>query len=72
MFPVVGILTGKLKSEDARTLNVVRNTFFSGLMKACSLLCSLIVVPITINYLNTENYGIWMAMTSIIYWFAFF
>lgn len=72
MFPVISFLTGKLKSEDARTLNVVRNTFFSGLMKACSLLCSLIVVPITINYLNTENYGIWMAMTSIIYWFAFF
>lgn len=72
MFPVISFLTGKLKSEDARTMNVVRNTFFSGLMKACSLLCSLIVVPITINYLNTENYGIWMAMTSIIYWFAFF
>lgn len=68
----MNILTGKLKPEDARTSNVVRNTFYSGLMKVCSLLCSLVVVPVTINYLNTENYGIWMAMTSIIYWFAFF
>ncbi|MCI5817422.1 MAG: hypothetical protein MR017_00975 [Paraprevotella sp.] len=44
----------------------------TALMKVAVLLCSLIMVPITLNYLNAENYGIWMAMTSILYWFAFF
>ncbi len=41
-------------------------------MKVAALACSLVMVPITIDYLNAENYGIWMAMTSILYWFAFF
>ena len=44
----------------------------TALMKVAVLLCSLVMVPITLNYLNAENYGIWMAMTSILYWFAFF
>ena len=40
-------------------------------MKMLSLLCSLVMVPITIDYLDTEHYGIWMAITSILYWFCF-
>lgn len=61
-----------MKSGDARTANVIRNTVLSAVMKIASLACSLVMVPITIDYLNPENYGIWMAMTSILYWFAFF
>ncbi len=56
---------------DARTLNVVKNTFASGIMKVCTLLCSLLIVPITIDYMDNERYGIWMTLSSIIYWFAF-
>jgi O-antigen/teichoic acid export membrane protein len=29
-------------------------------------------VPVTLHYLNNDVYGIWMAMTSILYWFSFF
>lgn len=54
-----------------RTRNVMLNSLASGMMKICSLACSLIIVPITIDYLNPENYGLWMAITSILYWIAF-
>lgn len=60
-----------LAGKDQRTTNVVRNVVMSAGMKVVSLLCSLLVVPLTIDYLNAENYGIWMAITSVLYWFAF-
>jgi len=56
---------------NQRSRTVLMNTIASGAMKGCSLLCSLIMVPLTISYLNPENYGIWMAMTSVLYWFVF-
>ena len=52
--------------KDHRSRVVIGNIIVSGAMKGCSLLCSLIMVPLTINYLNPENYGIWMAMTSML------
>jgi O-antigen/teichoic acid export membrane protein len=30
------------------------------------------VVPLTIDYLNNENYGIWLTLSSFISWFSFF
>jgi len=30
------------------------------------------IVPITINYLDTNNYGIWLTISSFIGWFSFF
>lgn len=68
----VAIKQKLFKSDNQRTANVIRNTIMSAAMKIASLACSLAIVPITIDYLNAENYGIWMAMTSILYWFAFF
>lgn len=62
----------KMSEYDKRTLNVIRNSIATAVLKAGILACSLIMVPITLDYLNPENYGIWMAMTSILYWFAFF
>lgn len=57
--------------DDQRSANVVRNSVISGILKMSTLACSLLMVPVTIGYLNQENYGIWMAMTSILYWFVF-
>ena len=62
----------RILKGDVRIHNVIINIMMSGIMKAATLACSFVMVPITIDYLNTENYGIWMAMTSILYWFAFF
>lgn len=58
-------------SKDRRTTNVVVNSMASAILKSVSMLCSLAIVPMTVNYLNAEVYGIWMAISSIIYWIAF-
>lgn len=44
------------------------NILFSGILKIISLSTSLLIIPITINYLNNEIYGIWMTITSVLFW----
>ena len=65
-------IKNRFSTLDKRSAIVIKNSMATALMKVAVLLCSLVTVPITLNYLNAENYGIWMAMTSILYWFAFF
>jgi O-antigen/teichoic acid export membrane protein len=38
----------------------------SGLTKSVSILTSLISVPLTLTYLGTERYGLWMTINSVI------
>jgi len=40
--------------------------------QALAIALSYLLVPLTINYLNTELYGIWMTLLSIMMWVAFF
>ena len=35
-------------------------------------MANFLLVPLTINYLDTENYGIWLTLSSFIAWFSFF
>ena len=57
---------------EKRNTMLRNNILLSSMLKAIGLCCSLIIVPITLNYLNNEEYGIWLTITSILYWFAFF
>lgn len=57
---------------NSRNKMLKNNILFSGFLKIVGLLTSLVIVPITINYLNNEVYGIWMTITSILYWITTF
>ena len=48
------------------------NILLSGIIKAVGLFTSLLVVPATLDYLDKEQYGIWMTISSILIWFSFF
>lgn len=61
-----------LKTKDARSRLLRTNIVYSMLLKIVGLTTSLLIVPITIDYLNNEVYGIWLTISSILYWFAFF
>lgn len=43
-------------------------TFFKGL----SIAISLILVPMTLNYVDSGTYGIWLTLSSIVGWISFF
>jgi len=41
-------------------------------LKSISILSSFVLVPITLNYLDKEKYGLWLTISSLIGWFNFF
>ena len=55
-----------------RTKIVKRNIFLSIVIKGCSIFINLLFVPITLNYINQERYGIWLTLSSVVMWFNFF
>lgn len=55
-----------------RTQGVVRNIGMSVAARVVSILSTLLIVPLTIDYVNPTYYGIWMTFSSIIAWIGFF
>lgn len=48
------------------------NVLLSGILKAAGILCTYLLVPLTIDYLNKDTYGVWLAITNVLYYFSFF
>ena len=48
----------KTQRGESRNRMLLRNVLFSGILKVVGLLTSLFIVPVTINYLNNEVYGV--------------
>ena len=59
-----------IKSD--RTKNIAKHIGWSMFYKIGSIIANFLLVPLTINYLDTENYGIWLTLSSFIGWFSFF
>jgi O-antigen/teichoic acid export membrane protein len=63
---------GIFKSDDKRNVSLRNNILLSGLFKMIGLFTSLLIVPVTLGYLDNEVYGIWMTITSIMYMISTF
>lgn len=59
------------KGHD-RSVKAKKNIIASFFIKGVSIVISLILVPLTINYINPSRYGIWITLSSIVGWFSFF
>ena len=57
---------------NKRTLRAKKNISVSFISKGISILISFLIVPLTLGYVGKVEYGIWMTISSIIHWFAFF
>jgi O-antigen/teichoic acid export membrane protein len=55
-----------------RSAKARRNVFWMLFIKGGSMLAGLMLVPITLDYVDNETYGIWLALSSMTAWFAFF
>src|SRR5690554_2911969 len=62
----------KLNTGQERSVKAKKNILGSLVIKGLSIAISFLLVPLTINYINTSNYGIWLAISSIVGWFSFF
>ena len=65
-------ILNKLGISSNRTINLTKHIGLSFLFKLCAILANFMLVPLTINYLGTTNYGVWLIISSFIGWFTFF
>ena len=61
-----------LTQGHERSVKTKKNIVTSMLIKCVSILISFMLIPLALNYLNPVKYGIWLTLTSVIGWFAFF
>jgi len=55
--------------RSARAKKNIAAMFF---LKGVSAVCSLIIVPLTIDYVSKYEYGIWLTISSLVAWLSFF
>ena len=59
-------------ASSGRTRKAQVNIVGMLLIKGCNILINLAYVPLLINSLNQDRYGIWLTITTIVSWIAFF
>lgn len=69
---IIAYFTSFFSKGHERTLLAKKNIFYSLILKGGSILIGLLLVPLTISYVNPSKYGIWLTLSSIISWFSFF
>ena len=57
---------------NQRSLNAKKNIIGALLIKGLSIITGLVLVPLTIHYINPSKYGIWLTLSSMIAWISFF
>lgn len=60
------------KNSQARTKLLVKNIIAGFFIKGGSVVCMLLLVPLTIDFVDIKQYGIWLTLSSIIGWASFF
>lgn len=69
---VITRINGFINRGQKRSVKAKKNILASFFIRGASIGVSLLLVPITINYINPSRYGVWLTLSSIIGWFAFF
>lgn len=65
-------ILNKLTSGSERSVLVKKNIFGAFGLKGINIVVSFVLVPLTIGYVSSQTYGIWMTLSSILAWLAFF
>jgi O-antigen/teichoic acid export membrane protein len=55
-----------------RSVKAKKNILISIVLRGIGIAISLLLVPLTIDYIDASRYGIWLTISSIIGWFSFF
>jgi O-antigen/teichoic acid export membrane protein len=66
------LIRAMFNNHNERSANTIKNIIASFILYGINVLISLLLVPITINYVNPTQYGIWLTLISIIGWFSLF
>lgn len=61
-----------INKGHSRSVRAKKNILLSFFIKGGSIAVSIVSVPITLHYVNPDQYGIWLTLTSLLSWFGFF
>ena len=61
-----------LNRGDERNIIAKKNIIASFVIKMVGIVISLIMVPMTINYVSPTQYGLWLTISSIVTWISYF
>lgn len=67
LYQKLGIRDGHQRSTKAK-----KNIVSSILIKGANILLNLFYVPILLDYLGQEEYGVWLTISSVVAWLGFF
>lgn len=65
-------LSSWLGSGHERSVRLKKHISASFLLKSASIFISLLFFPLLVDLLGQEKFGIWLTLSSVITWFAFF
>ncbi|MGM9870423.1 MAG: lipopolysaccharide biosynthesis protein [Muribaculaceae bacterium] len=68
-FEILNKIRSLLHSDDSRSQKLKSNIILSILLKGISILVTFLLVPATIDYVDSEVYGIWLTLAAILVWF---
>jgi len=65
-------LNNTFKTGHERSIKAKKNILASIVIKGLSIGISLVLVPMTLSYVDNSRYGIWLTLSSIVAWLSFF
>lgn len=66
------MISGFFNKGHERSIKAKKNIIATIVIRVFSILISFMLVPLTINYVHSNSYGIWLALSSIVAWASFF
>ncbi len=57
-----------MSQNDGRTKNVKKNILYSFILKGLSVGLTFVLLPLTVDYLDSTEYGIWVTLFSVMNW----
>lgn len=72
MIKILSIINNFLFKGEQRSVQAKKSIVSLLIIRILSMPISFILVPLTIDYVDSEQYGIWLAISSIVAWMSFF
>lgn len=69
---IFSVILNFVNRGQERSVKAKKNIIGSLFIKGTSIVISILLVPIAINYVNVSQYGVWLTLSSIVVWFSFF
>ena len=62
----------KILNGSGRSVKAKKNIIYMLLIKGLNIFFGLFTLPLTLNYVDKETYGLWIALSSMVTWISFF